>query len=66
MTNQRAEIWSGIMVLGTVGLSLVPNTSIFHIPLILFTTISLGMLVWTVSKDQTKDKQQEVSKEQNC
>lgn len=54
------------MVLGTVGLSLVPNTSIFHIPLILFTTISLGMLVWTVSKDQRKDKQQEVSKEQNC
>ncbi len=66
MTNQRADIWSGIMALGTLGMTLVPNTSIFHIPLILVTTVSLGMLVWIVSKDQKKAQQQEVSNEQNC
>lgn len=66
MTNQRADIYSGIMALGTLGLSIVPNTSIFHIPIIFITTVSLGLLVWTVSKAQKKGAQQEVSNEQNC
>ena len=55
MTNKRAEIWSGIMVLATSALTLLPKTSLFFWPVVALTILSVVMLVYTLSK-RAKEK----------
>lgn len=59
MTNQRAEIWAGIMVLATSALTLIPQDSLFVWPTVILTVISVGMLAYTLSKAAKEKAKQE-------
>lgn len=52
--NQRAEIWSCVMILGTLGINLLPSSSLLYWPAFILTIIGLIMLVYVIGKAQKK------------